>query len=288
MIETLGIAGVGLIGGSIGLAAKSRGLALHVIGIGRNPERLQHAVELGAIDTFTTDFLDGAHRSDLLYLAAPVKTIIQHINLLKSMDDQDLIVTDGGSSKGAIMAASTNLPGRIRFVGGHPMAGSEEGGVGAASADLFDNATYVLTPVERTNAEALERVRSFAVELGANVLLTDPKSHDQAAATTSHLPHIIAGAFMRAASLAGPDVPSFAAGSFRDLTRVADSSPILWRDICATNRTAILKTLEDFKDALKMIESLISQENQEAELESWFEENRRIRSALAGTQEGKS
>lgn len=284
MVGTLGVAGAGLIGGSIGLAAKERHLAGKVIGIGRSEARLQVAQRLGAIDEYTTDFLDGARSCDLLYLATPITTIIHQITLLRDLRGKDLVVTDGGSTKREIVEASKGLPANIRFVGGHPMAGSEQAGVEAARGNLYEGATYVITPDGATEAGAADLVERFAKALGANVLVMEPGLHDRLVARTSHLPHIIARAYLQAISASASEASALTAGSFRDLTRVASSSPTLWTDICMTNRTEILAALREMRLALDQAEQVLSL-GQSSELEGWLEEGREIRARFINRKE---
>jgi len=266
------------------MAARSRGLAGRVLGIGRNEERLRLAAELGAIDDYTTDFAAGARACDLLYLATPVFTIIEQIQTLSRLDGCSCVVTDGGSVKQAIVDAARALPDAIRFVGGHPMAGSEEGGVGAASPKLYDGAPYVLTPDETTDTEALALVRALAEGAGARAILMDPETHDRVVARTSHLPHILSSAFLRAAQNAGPEARCVTAGSFRDLTRVADSSPELWRDICCANSTEILQALEDFRASLDTIGELVADCDADG-VRRWFEEGRALHDRIVKKKE---
>ncbi|MEI6914380.1 MAG: prephenate dehydrogenase/arogenate dehydrogenase family protein [Armatimonadota bacterium] len=273
-IGTLGIAGVGLIGGSIGLAVKHRGLASKVIGIGRNRERLDMAIGTGAIDEYSLDFLDAAERCDTLYLAAPVLTIIEQLRVLQNVKS-NLLVSDGGSTKGEIVRAADGLPANVKFVGGHPMAGSEENGVEAASANLYSGATYALTPTNQTDPDALKTVCAFAEAIGSDVVIIGADEHDRAVAATSHLPHIIAGAFLQTAETASIQVHRMAAGSFRDITRVSESPPALWRDICITNKAAILSALIDFKESLSAVEQFLHSEDLDS-LEKWFAKGKEI------------
>ncbi len=285
-VNTLGIAGVGLIGGSIGLAARANGFAGRVLGIGRSESRLRAALDAGAIDSFTTDFAEGARQSDLLYLAAPVGVIIEQIRGLSNISDVEIVVTDAGSTKAEIVRAASALPPNIRFVGGHPMAGSEESGVEAASDSLFHGAVYALTPDTQTNPAALDTVRALAQAVGARVLLLCAEEHDRAVAITSHLPHIVAGIFVRLAARGGEHMASLTAGSFRDLTRVAGSPSALWGDISITNAGAILDAAREFRDALDEIESLIRAGDAEGTRE-WFAGNSAIRNLLTSSGEEK-
>lgn len=286
-IGVLGIAGVGLIGGSVGLAAKARGLAGRVIGIGRSVDHLETARRLGAIDEYRLDLQEGAIACDLLYLATPVQTIIAQIAELSALTpDRELVVTDGGSAKVAIVRAAEQLPSGIRFVGGHPMAGSEQSGVEAASAGLYEGATYVVTPVNSTDAKALEMVSELASGLGAHVVTMDPEEHDRSVAAISHLPHILAGALLKTADTRGDTARALAAGSFRDLTRVADSPAVLWRDICAANREPLLAVISEVKGELDRVEQMLSGCDDDG-LERWFSEGRRIHESFQMRRESE-
>lgn len=285
-VNTLGIAGVGLIGGSIGLAARANGFAGRVLGIGRSESRLRAAVDAGAIDSYTTDFAEGARQSDLLYLSAPVGVIIEQIRCLSSITDAEIVVTDAGSTKAEIVRAAAALPPNIHFVGGHPMAGSEESGVEAASAGLLQEAAYALTPDSSTTPRALEIVRALAEAAGARVLLIGAEEHDRAVAITSHLPHIVAGIFVRLAARAGEQTARLAAGSFRDLTRVAGSPSALWGDIAITNAGAILEAAREFRDALDEIEDIIRAGDGEGARE-WFAQGSATRNSLTSRGDPK-
>ena len=183
----LGIVGVGLIGGSLGLAAKKRGLVGKVLGIGRSPEKLEHAKQLAAIDEYTTDLVEGAQRADCLILCVPVLTIVPLLSQMVPHLKPGCIVTDVGSTKTKIVKEAEGvIAGRNPFVGGHPMAGSEEAGVDAADADLFVGATYVLTESKNTDKAALRGLAEFASALGSNVLTMTPEDHDKRVAMISH------------------------------------------------------------------------------------------------------
>lgn len=286
LFDTLGIAGVGLIGGSAGLAAKARGIARRVIGIGRSSGRLAAAVQRGSVDEFTTDMEAAARECDFLYLATPVDVIRQQILTLSSLKGLHLIVSDAGSAKREIVQAAAALPDGIRFVGGHPMTGSEQAGVEAAREDLFEGATYALTPVQGTDPRALDTLRAFAEALGSRVYVTSPEAHDHAVAATSHLPHLIAGAFLRAADGSGDAAHMLAGGSFRDLTRITDSSAVLWRDICHHNRDAILQAMEQFLAQMSAVKDMLSSDDQNR-LEEWFRDGKSIHAQFGTRKESE-
>ena len=255
---TVAIVGVGLIGGSLGMALKSRRLAQRVMGIGRSAERLEKAVGLGAIDTGSTDLAAGIAESDVIVLCTTVGHILESLPETLKAVKPGAIVTDVGSTKGAIAASAARVS---FFVGGHPMAGSEQGGVEAATATLFEEATWAITPTEFTDPKALQIIEMLAREVGATTLTLPPDAHDAMLAVTSHLPHVLASALMRqAAAMQGeyPHTQRLTAGSFADATRVAASSPEIWRDVCLSNREAVLNALNGFRAELETLEEAVT------------------------------
>lgn len=279
-ISSVAIIGVGLIGGSFGMALKKRGLAERVIGIGRSPERLRRAVDLGAVDSYSTD-LTVVSKADLIYVSTPVNTELAFIKEAARHMKKGCVITDAGSTKGEICRES----GAPWFIGGHPMAGSEQTGVQAGSPDLFVGATYVLTPTEATDPNALALMRSLAEDIGSRVVVMDPEAHDECVAVISHLPHLMAAALVMLAedrSAGNPDVLQLIAGSFRDMTRVAGSSPELWRDICMTNPHAIARSAAEFKRLLDQGLGLI-ESNDRAGFEAWFKKGKDFRDKFTST-----
>ncbi|HPP73873.1 MAG TPA: prephenate dehydrogenase/arogenate dehydrogenase family protein [Armatimonadota bacterium] len=259
VVDTISIIGVGLIGGSIGMAAKARGLARKVIGIGRDARKLHRAQELAAVDAYTTDLLAGVREADIVFICTPVLAIVPTIKAIAPVLKEGAIVTDVGSTKAEITrGADEALPEGRFFVGGHPMAGSEADGVEAALPYLFLNATYVITPTSSTDVMALNTLVRFAEGLGSNVILMDPEQHDRSVAIISHVPHVLASAILRLAAeeqAKSGQVLELAAGSFRDMTRVASSPPEIWVDICLSSKEAIssaLKKLEDLLTEVRM------------------------------------
>jgi len=282
-IECAAIVGVGLIGGSFGMALKKRRLADKVIGVGRNPERLQRAVDLGAVESWVTDLESGVREADLIYVSTPVGLELDFIRRIVRYAKAGCVITDAGSTKAEICRGADDLMKEgISFVGGHPMAGSESVGVDAANPDLFVNAAYVLTPTKDTNPDALALVHGLAEGIGSRIIVMDPESHDRCAAVISHLPHLIAAALVSLAqsqSLTDPQVFDLIAGSFRDMTRVASSSPVLWRDICLTNPEAIQSVAETFKRLLDEGVKLIQSGDGDA-FEKWFASAKEVRDSL--------
>jgi len=257
-IDTLAIYGVGLLGGSVGLAVKARGVARRVIGIGRSPERLADAVKRGVVDEMTTRLEEGCGEADWIVLASAVSHIVELLPQVAEVCKSSTIVTDVGSTKTTIVQQAERIfpqDGPF-FVGSHPMAGSERSGVAHASADLFENACCIITPTQTTSSEALGRVEEFWRSLGALVVRLDPKRHDRAVSAVSHLPHMAAVGILLVASEIGEEADLLAkliGNGFRDSTRVAAGPPEVWRDICVENRGPIANNLERLAEDLLLI-----------------------------------
>ena len=268
---TVAIVGVGLIGGSLGMALKTRRLARRVVGIGRDAVRLETAVALGAVDSGVTRLDEGLVDADVVVLCTTVGHIVGALPSVLAQVNPGAVVTDVGSTKGTIVRAAGSAG---QFVGGHPMAGSEQTGVEAATPLLFEEATWAVTPTETTAPEALGIITTLAREVGATTLTLTPEAHDAMLAVTSHLPHVLASALMRQAArtqAAHPQTQSLTAGSFADGTRVAASSPELWRDVCLTNREALLESLRGFRSELDTLEAAVAAGDAEA-IKAFFAE----------------
>lgn len=253
------ILGVGLIGGSLGLALRERGLARHVVGYSRTAATRRRAVELGAIDAAAGSPGEAVTGSDLVYLAVPVAGIVPLLAEVAPHLQPGALVTDAGSSKAEICAGAATLDLRgAQFVGGHPMAGSELLGVVHARADLFAGMAYAVCPAAPA---ATARLRGLAQALGAEVYELAPDLHDRAVAIVSHLPHLLAAALMRVATAhasGGEPVHELSAGSWASATRVAASGPTLWREILASNRAAVLAALDELSDTVNEIRTLLA------------------------------
>jgi prephenate dehydrogenase len=239
----IAVLGVGLIGGSIGLAARRR-LDAEVVGSGRSPERLARAVELGAIDRGAESVAEACEGAELVFCAGPVAALPEQAREALAAAGPDTVVTDVGSTKGELVEA---VGGDERFIGGHPLAGAETAGVENARGDLFEGARWYLTPTERSSGLLYDRLQRALAGLGARPQAIDPRAHDRLMATISHLPHVLANvlASEAAASLTQdserlPDVGP----SFRDMTRVAGSNPAIWADIFASNRDAVAESVD--------------------------------------------
>src|SRR5262245_19610456 len=225
-IRTLTIVGVGLIGGSVGLAAKRRGLAERVLGAGRQRASLDRALALGAIDEGLLDLSAAVHRADLAVFCTPVDGIAAQVLAAAPGCAAGTLLTDAGSTKAAIVrGVEGRLPDGVAFVGSHPLAGSEKRGPEHADPDLFLGRLAVVTQTPRTDPAALERTAAFWRALGSRVRVMSPEEHDRALALTSHLPHLMAAAL---AGVLPPELHELTAGGFRDTTRVAAGEPSLW------------------------------------------------------------
>lgn len=253
------IIGVGLIGGSIGLAMKKKRLARRIVGVTKHKQSLQKACKLGAIDQGSLNLRDAVRGSDLVILATPIRSIIRITKSIVKYLDKGCILTDVGSTKGLVVKELEKiLPKDIHFVGGHPLAGSEQRGVDSASADLFKDSFWIITRTKKTKPQALARTRDLLKALQANVLVISPNEHDKVVSEISHLPHILASCLVN--SVRGKYLP-LAASGFKDATRVASSDPTIWEDICLTNRKMIIKAIEEFISNLSALKVLIRKED---------------------------
>ncbi|WP_090897068.1 prephenate dehydrogenase [Candidatus Nitrospira nitrificans] len=266
--KQVAIIGVGLIGGSLGMILRRKTLADHVVGVGRRVENLKTAVALGAIDRYVADPQEGVRGADLVVLATPVDTYERHLREWAHCLAPGAIVSDVGSVKGTLVERSEAIiPAGVHFVGAHPIAGKEKTGVAAGSDQLFKGARCILTPTTRTDPAALDRVRQLWEEAGSIVLLMDPHLHDQILGAVSHLPHVAAFALMNAlAELRDQQVPALdlaghSGGGLRDTTRIAASSPEMWRDIFLWNRDNVVSYIDRYARALEELKQLIKAED---------------------------
>lgn len=241
-LEQVSIVGVGLLGGSLGLALRTRGLAQRIVGIGRDQELLEEAAEAGVITDATTSLAAGVANADVVVVCTPVGMIADHVREVAThLENRSAIITDVGSTKRQIVSElEATLPSEIRFLGSHPFAGWHRVGFRSASAELFVGHPVVLTPTERTSQSLVEELSAFWSAIGSHILCMSPEEHDRAAAMVSHVPHVIGSALSAATPC---EWLSLAAGSWRDATRVAASSEALWVDIMLSNREPILHSL---------------------------------------------
>jgi prephenate dehydrogenase len=277
---TVAVVGVGLIGGSFALALKAAGACGRVVGAGRGAANLQLAFERGVLDAVETDAATAVRDADLVLVAAPVAQFERIFREIAPALKPEAVVTDGGSTKRDVVAAArAALGARLpRFVPAHPVAGAEKSGAAAASADLFRGRRVVLTPLAESEGDALERVEAAWTACGARLSRMSPEEHDGVLAAVSHLPHLLAYALVDDIA-ARPDAArlfAYAAGGFRDFTRIASSHPEMWRDICMANSDQLLKELARFSAGIEKIGKLL-QARDAASLERLFAEARSAR-----------
>ena len=286
VLPTVTIVGVGLIGGSFGLALKRRKLAQHVIGAGRSRASLERALEVGAIDEIADDFREAVRRSSFVLLAAPVRTIRQIVEEIAPLVSETTIVTDTGSTKTRIVdAAQRHWREPVMFVGSHPIAGSEKSGVQHATPDLFEGKLVAITPTENTSREGVQMVADTWRALGASTLEISPKKHDEILARTSHVPHVIATLLVSLVQgIDSEETRKLVGTGLRDSTRLAESSAEMWRDICLANNATIREALDEFRELLDRTIEHLNREDEERLLtllretnlyrKSLFEDNR--------------
>ncbi|MCF8199695.1 MAG: prephenate dehydrogenase/arogenate dehydrogenase family protein [Sulfuritalea sp.] len=260
--EKIVVCGVGLIGGSFALAQKSALATRRVVGLGRSRAPLEQALQLGVIDQIANSWPDALDGADLVLLGMPVGQMPEVMAALAPHLGSNTLVTDGGSTKVDVVAAARSAFGdKIgQFVPGHPIAGAEQSGVGAATTDLYRGKRVVLTPLPENTEGAIARVRKAWESCGANVSELAPEEHDRVFAAVSHLPHLLAFALVHDLSSRdnADQLFGFAASGFRDFTRIASSHPEMWRDICVANRHALMQELDAYMVELMRIRVLLA------------------------------
>jgi len=261
MINRLAIVGVGLIGGSLALALKQAGAVGHVAGCGRNQKNLDKAVQLGVIDSYEESISDAVKGADIVVLAVPLGAMQSVFVQIKDVIGDTTVITDVGSAKQSVVdIASANLGPRIgQFVPGHPIAGTEKSGVEAGFASLYQNRRVILTPLDSTDPAAIARIDAMWRQCGASVEYLGVGHHDKVLAATSHLPHMLAYALVNYLSRLNDheEIFNYAAGGFRDFTRIASSDPVMWRDVCISNGDALLTLIEGYKNELDQVSAAI-------------------------------
>lgn len=276
---TVAVVGVGLIGGSLGLALKERGVCREVVGVDRDP--LDEAIARGAVDR-AAPLEEAAKTAEVVVLATPVGAFPALARALKAHVNPETVITDTGSVKRHVLSHVAPLFGG-RFVGAHPIAGRERSGVGAAKADLFAGAHCILTPTADSDADAVEAVSALWRGTGARVTVMPADVHDEVFACVSHLPHLAAFALMGVVDRTRPggvDPATFAAGGLRDFTRVAGADPVMWRDICLTNPDAVVAMLEAYTDELSALRDAVRRGDGAFLLDA-FAAARRVRGRVA-------
>ncbi len=268
LINKFVVIGIGLIGGSLATGLKKRGVCKEVIGIARSEQTCRDAVNLHVVDRAYTSLQAIAselNAGDVIFISVPTLSVKAVLADIKANVSADVTITDGASVKGNIQSAAQEVFGEVpaQFVLGHPIAGSEKSGVTAANPDLYENHRCILTPLSTTSAAHLDRVTRMWQSVGAEVLTMSVEDHDEVLGATSHLPHVIAYSLVDtlAHDIDNPNILRYAAGGFRDFTRIASSDPIMWHDIMRANKAGVLHALDLFIANLTRLRTSIETEN---------------------------
>ncbi len=257
LIDRLAVIGVGLIGGSLARALRVADQVGEVVGCGRGKANLDEAVALGVIDRYSHDVAEAVEGADLVFLAVPLGAMHGSFEAMREALPDDALITDGGSAKGSVVADCRAAAPELlqRFIPGHPIAGTERNGVAASFAELYHNRRVILTPLAENDPAAVARVRAIWETCGAEVTEMSVEHHDEVLAATSHLPHMLAFGLvdMLARMKENDEIFRYAAGGFRDFTRIASSNPVMWRDICIANRDALGPMLAAFAEEMNAL-----------------------------------
>jgi prephenate dehydrogenase len=284
-VDTVCIIGTGLIGGSLALAIRQAGFCKEIVGAGRTEETLIKAVELGVIDRYDTSISNAAQDADIVVVCVPLGAMSAVFEQINAAEIKNTVITDAGSAKQCVIDDAEFVfgAGFRNFVPGHPIAGTERSGVGAAFPGLYQNRRVILTPTENTSSDALEKVRAMWQSAGAEVDTMSAEHHDLVLAGTSHLPHLLAFGLVDCLNnLEDVDeIFRFAAGGFRDFTRIASSDPVMWRDICLSNRDQVMAMMKRYRIEMeKMYKALEAGDGEK--LREIFERAKQARDAFCG------
>jgi prephenate dehydrogenase len=284
-VDSVCIIGTGLIGGSLALALKQAGFCREIIGAGRTEETLVRAVELGVIDRYDTRIATAASDADIVVVCVPLGAMRAVFEQINTGDIEHTIITDAGSAKQSVIedARAVFTDGLQNFVPGHPIAGTEQSGVAAAFPELYQQRRVILTPTGETRSDALDRVRAMWEAAGADVEIMSAEHHDLVLAGTSHLPHLLAFGLVDCLNnLEDVDeIFRFAAGGFRDFTRIASSDPVMWRDICLSNRDEVLGMMQRYRVEMEKIYRAL-EANDGEKLKEIFQRAKKARDAFCG------
>ena len=265
MINRLAIIGVGLIGSSLALGLKQAKAVGHVVGCGRNQTNLQKGIELGVIDSYCDSVAEAVKGADVVVVAVPLGTMQNIFQQMSNVISSATIVTDVGSTKGSVIEAAKAGLGRClpQFVPGHPIAGSEKNGVEAGFAELYQNKKVILKPLPENSQSSIDQISGMWQQCGAHIEYLSVIQHDKILAATSHLPHLLA--FSMVTYLSGlndhDEIFKYAAGGFRDFTRIASSDSVMWRDVCLANGDALIELIDGYKKELDEVAMAIKQKD---------------------------
>lgn len=287
-LERVGFIGFGLIGGSLAKSLKKHHLAKEIIAYDLQHSALVMAKADGVVDTIATALDDTFADCDLIFLCCPVKVNLQMYQALVSIVKPTCIITDVGSTKEDIHAAVEATGASLKFIGGHPMTGSEKSGYEAATAQLFENVFYVLTPSKTSTDQDVALLEALISGIDSIPLIMDAKTHDFTTASISHVPHILAALIVNAVEDLDGDqnyMHTLAAGGFKDITRIASASPVMWQQICLSNKEPILNALSHYKSMLTDVEQMI-QDNDSRSLHYLFEDAKLYRASFNDNKKG--
>ena len=283
MINKITIIGVGLIGGSLARALKSNNLANIVFGYGRDQNRLEAATKEGIIDQHSTDLKIAVDGADIVVIATPVGSFEPLLYDLKPLITQHMIITDVGSTKSSIANSAKNILDEIlsKFIPAHPIAGKEKSGFEASDASLFLNKKVIITPLDTNLPESINTIKKMWEDVGANVDFMSSESHDELLGMTSHLPHMLAFSLVNYLVSQNPSASIYAAGGFKDFSRIASGDAVMWSDICLNNKAQIIKHIKNYQKTLDSLVSSIDNENND-ELEAFFVNAKKTRDSWIG------
>lgn len=283
--QSICIIGTGLIGGSLALALRRAKFCQKITGAGRTEATLKKAIELGVIDSYQTDMAEAVSGADIVVVAVPLGAMKKVFEQIAPGLSETAVVTDAGSAKQSVIRDALAVFGDSanRFVAGHPIAGTERSGVVAAFQELYDDRRVILTPTTTTNAAATELVREMWQAAGAEVETMSAEHHDLVLAGTSHLPHLLAFGLVDCLNNLEDidEIFRFAAGGFRDFTRIASSDPVMWRDICLSNREDVMAMMKIYKDEMERIYRAL-ENNDAKQLEEVFTRAKKTRDEFCG------
>ena len=272
------ILGIGLIGASLARSCREKNLADRLAGFGRNADNLKKAETLGIIDSGSTDLQTAVKDADLVVLCTPVGVLAERVREMIPFLQPGCLITDAGSVKGdMVREIDSILPDSIHFVGAHPIAGGEQSGLEASSADLLPGAQCIITPTSRTNSEALKAVSRFWSDVGMRTTEMDADEHDVILGAISHLPHVVAFALMNTVGEVKTEnysnVLPMSGGGLKDITRIASSEPVMWRDICMKNKKPVLELIGRFQANLENMKTMIEEDREEALQDTFAQAN---------------
>lgn len=288
MSLTIGFLGLGLIGGSLAKGIRRIHPDYYLIAYNHNYEVVKKAYEEGCIDLALSEIDERLHTCNLIYLCMPVSYNVEYLQRIKPYLKESCILTDVGSVKGNIHHAVQNLHLEANFIGGHPMAGSEKTGYENSTDHLLENAYYALTPTEKTSEKSLLLLKELTASLGSLPIILSPEKHDLYVAAISHLPHILASGlvnFVHNADTPEQTMKALAAGGFKDITRIASASPIMWQQICLTNKNAILSILDQYLSYLSATRDMIYREDRNS-LYQFFQDSKDYRDSIPSASTG--